>query len=259
MGVIKTETRIPVKLEIFNRAIGLVKGMKTEQPDVLDNRYEDEISACRRCYDSVRDRLLQSYSWVFARKTETPALLSESVPGWQYTYVLPDDCLKVIAVIGKDRRADWNMERDCRNISDFSDMVELTEYETAGNKLYANRDVVYIRYTARIEDSTKWAAIFTEALVVLMAIEIACNVVGNHNSIVNLCQQKFTQLIEDAKMNEIIRDETRLPKQRESYRTGAVNRMFMDYSGIPTLPCGDFYGRRACYEGGTGQLCGWGN
>ena len=260
IGAIKTETRIPVKLEIFNRAIGLVKGMKTEQPDVLDNRYEDEISTCRRCYDSVRDRLLQSYSWVFARKTETPALLSESVPGWKYTYVLPEDCLKVIVVIGRDRRAEWGMERQCRNISDFSDMVELTDYEIAGKELYANRDVVYIRYTAKIEDSSQWAAIFTEALVLLLAIEIALNVIGNHNSIIDLFRQRFAQLIEEAKMNEIIRDDTRLPKQRESYRTGAVNRMFMDYSGIPTLPCGDLlqnYGRRPCYEGGTGEFCGW--
>ena len=84
--------------------------------------------------------------------------------------MLPEDCLKVIAVIGKDRRADWGMEIECRNISDFSDMVELTEYEVAGHELYANRDVVYVRYTARIEDSAKWAVSFTEAVVLLMAI-----------------------------------------------------------------------------------------
>ena len=256
IGVIKTETRIPAKLELFNRAIGLVKGLKTEQPNILDNRYEDEISACRRCYVSVRDRLLQSYSWVFARKTETPAQLSESVPGWKYTYMLPDDCLKVIAVIGKDRRADWNMERECRNISDFSDMVELTEYETAGRELYANRDVVYVRYTAKIEDSTKWAAIFTEALVILMAIEVALNVVGDKN-IIAILEQRLARLIEESQMNAVIRDETKLPKQRESQRTGAVNRMYLDYSGIPTLPCGDFYERRLCDESRTNQLCSW--
>ena len=256
MGAIKTETRIPAKLELYNRAIGLVKGLKTEQPDVLDNRYEDELSACRRCYVSVRDRLLQSYSWVFARKTEIPALLSENVPGWKYTYMLPDDCLRVIAVIGKDRRADWGMERECRNISDFSDMVELTEYETAGRELYANRDIVYVRYTARIDDSTKWAAMFTEALVILMAIEVALNVVGDKN-IIAILEQRLSRLIEEAQMNAVIRDDTRLPKQRESQRTGAVNRMYLDYSGIPTLPCGDVYSRRPCYEGGTNQLCCW--
>ncbi len=261
MGVIKTETRIPAKLELFNRAIGLVKGLKTEQPDILDTRYEDEISACRRCYDSVRDRLLQSYSWVFCRKTETPAQLSENVPGWRYTYMLPDDCLRVIAVIGKDRRADWGGDFTCRNVSDYSDNVELTDYETAGRELYANRDVVYVRYTARITDSAKWAALFTEVLIILMAIEVALNVVGDKN-IIAILEQRLARLIEDAKMNGVIRDDTRLPKQRESIRTGAVNRMYLDYSGIPTFPCETGYPymmRRPCYEGGTGQLCGWGN
>ena len=66
-------------------------------------------------------------------------------------------------------------------------------------------------------------------------------------------------MIEDAKMNALIKDDTKLPKQRESLRLGAVNRMYMDYSGIPTMPCGDFYGRRPCYEGGTGELCSWRN
>ena len=219
IGVIKTETRIPAKLELFNRAIGLVKGLKTEQPDILDNRYEDELSACRRSYASVRDRLLQSYSWVFARKTETPARLSESVPGWKYTYILPDDCLRVIAVIGKDRRADWGMEIECRNVSDFSDMVELTEYEVAGKELYANRDVVYVRYTARIEDSAKWVVLFIEALVLLIAIEVALNTVSERN-IIAILEQRLSKLIEDAKMNAVIK------------------------SGIPTMLCGNFYGAK---------------
>lgn len=66
IGAIKTETRIPAKHELYNRAIGLVKGLKTGSPDVLDTRYEDEITACRLNFTGVRDRLLQMYAWVFA-------------------------------------------------------------------------------------------------------------------------------------------------------------------------------------------------
>ena len=261
IGAIKTETRIPARQELYNRAIGLVKGLKTEQPDILDNRYEDELSTCRRSHDSIRDRLLQSYAWVFCRKTETPAQLFESVPGWRYTYQLPSDCLKVIAVISNDRRSGWGMESSCRNISDFSDMVELTDYETAGQELYSNRDVVYVRYTARIEDTTKWPSMFTEAFVILLAIEIAFNVVGDKN-IIAILEQRLVRLIEDARMNGVIKEETKLPKQRESVRVGGVNRQYLDYSGFPTMPCGlgDYhYGRRPYYEGGTNELCGWGN
>lgn len=240
VGTIKTETRIPAKYELFNRAIGLVKGLKTEKLDMLDTRYEDELSTCRRSYESIRNRLLQSYAWVFARRTETPARLSESVPGWRYTYMLPADCLRVIAVIGQDRRAEWGGEMTCRNISDFSDKVELTEYETAGRELYANRDVVYVRYTAKIDDSAQWEAVFTEAFVILLGIEIALNVVGDKN-IIAILEQRLTRLIEDAKLSGAIREETKLPKQRESIRAVAANRQFLDYSGIPTLPCDTGY------------------
>ena len=172
--------------------------------------------------------------------------------------MLPDDCLRVIAVISNDRRSNWGGGLTCRNVSDYSDNVELTDYETAGRELYANRDVVYVRYTARVTDSSKWTALFTEALVILMAIEVALNVVGDKN-IIAILEQRLARLIEDAQMNGVIRDDTRLPKQKESIRTDSINRMYLDYSGIPTFPCNDYLGRRPCYEGGTGQLCGWGN
>ena len=256
-GTIKTETRIPVKQELYNRAIGLVKGLKTEKAEVLDTRYEDEISACRRGYDSIRDRLLQSYAWIFARKTEIPAQLSASVPGWRYTYLLPADCLKVNAVIGHDRRAGMaGTGCECVNVSEYSDTVELVDWETAGQELYANRDVVYVRYTARVEDYREWCAAFREAFVILLAIEVALNVVGDQN-IIAILEQRLARIIEDARMNGLIRDETRLPVQRESVRAGNVGRMYLDYSGIPTWPCGDRRGRRLCYEDGTGKLCEW--
>ena len=171
--------------------------------------------------------------------------------------MLPADCLRVVAVIASDRRADWGDELTCRNISDFSDKVELTDYETAGAELYANRDVVYVRYTAKVEDSSQWAAVFTEAFVIMLAIEIALNVVGDKN-IIAILEQRLTKLIEDAKLSGAIREETRLPKQRESIRAGAVNRQYLDYSGIVTMPCNNYpYGRSPCYEGGTGELCSW--
>ena len=94
--------------------------------------------------------------------------------------------------------------------------------------------------------------------MILLAIEVALNVVGDKN-IIAILEQRLARLIEDAKLSGAIREETKLPKQRESIRAGAVNRQFLDYSGIPTLPCDKYYGRRACYEGGTGELCGWRN
>ena len=38
IGAIKTEPRIPAKHKLYNRAIGLVKGLKTGSPEILDTR-----------------------------------------------------------------------------------------------------------------------------------------------------------------------------------------------------------------------------
>ena len=249
LGLIKAETRLTLKDELYSRAIGLVRGQRTmketspaatqqgiDTAGFVNDRMTAEYQACIRAADSVRDRLLGSYAWVFARKTEAPAQLSERVPGWRYTYALPADCLRVTAVIGGNSCSE-----------------ELTDYETAGRELYSNRDVVYIRYTAKIEDSTKWDAIFTEAFVILLAEEVALNVTGDKN-IVALLEQKFTKTIGEAMQVGAIQKEIKILK------LGTVNRQYLDYSGIPTVPCNNYpYGRSPCYEDRTGELCSWGN
>lgn len=237
IGAIKNETRITLKQEIFNRAIGLIKGQKAgEQPDFIDNRYEDEISACKRGFNSIRDRLLQNHAWVFARKTYTPALLSEGIPGWRYTYQLPDDCLKVIAVIAPDRRANFANGCECMNVSEYSENVELTDFEATDKMLCTNREVVFIRYTSRIEDTGKFTGTFTEALVIMLAIEVAYNVTDDKPRI-QLLEQKLAGIIQEAKDNGDIKQESGLPKQRGSLRSTAREMPYMDYSGIPTMPC----------------------
>lgn len=254
-GVIKTETRIPMKRELFNRAIGLVKGMKTEKPDILDTRYQDEVSACYRSYETLRDRLLQLYEWVFARKTEIPAQLSESVPGWKYTYMLPEDCLKVLSVIAEDKRVGYGQESNCRSVSELSGKVEILDYETAGSELYANHAPVYVRYTARITNESEWAVSYKDALVILMAIEI-CHNVTEGLKLIQILEQRLQGIIENARASGVIRPETRLPLLRDSRYRGAREVPYLDYSGLPTVPCSPLdYCCGGLYERVSSEFC----
>ena len=79
------------------------------------------------------------YSWVFAKRTDVPARLMESVPGWKYTYILPEDCLKVVSVIAPDRRADFNLDRECMLLSDYAENVELTGMFATGIPIYVKK------------------------------------------------------------------------------------------------------------------------
>ena len=184
----------------------------------------------------MRDKLLSSYAWVFARKTDTPAMLSETVPGYKYTFALPSDCLKVINVITKDYRSVYNRENNCEYMPEYPENVELVNYETTASELYTNCSAIYIRYTYKIEDITKWAAEFTEAFCVRLAVEIAFNTKLEPN-VIKFLEQRYTQIIQEAQISRAINDESGLPKFREARRHTARQVPYLDYSGIPTRPC----------------------
>ena len=267
---------------LCEQAIGLIRGkrliLSSQERELLEAlNYEgltaahaqDEACVCALHFEQVRDRLLELYSWIFARMTETPALISESVPGWKYTFQLPSDCLKVLAVIAHDKRlCESNPPvskltsplsggtREFFEIfySDYQENVELTEYETAGGQLYANREVVYIRYTGRITDISKWTPVFKDAFIIKLAAEIAMAVSGDLN-IVNALNQKLQIVIQEAIALGAIAVDTKLPKQGEPRFSTMREMPYLDYSGIPTRPCSPLdscyscnsCNRRKCY------------
>ena len=86
------------------------------------------------------------------------------------------------------------------------------------------------------EDEKAWSGAFREALVILLAIEIAYNVTDDKPRI-QLLEQKFSQIIKSAIESGEIKSESGLPKQREGRRSYGREVPYMDYSGIPTLLC----------------------
>ena len=250
IGVIRAETRLPIKNAIIARSVGLLRGMGKDEPLIPDERSQDEAASALRVFASVRDKLLSSYAWIFARKTATPAMLSESVPGWKYTFALPSDCLKVVNVITKDTRSIYDHESQCDYMPEYSENVEITKYEATATELYANYQAVYIRYTAKIENIEKWPAEFTEAFCVRLAIEIALNTRADGN-LIKFLEQRYELLIQEAIRSAAINADSGLPKFRDALRHTARQVPYLDYSGIPTRPCSplDYCGdlRKGCY------------
>ena len=228
---------------LCEQAIGLVRGkrliLQNNEKTLLENLdYEalaaayaqDEAVVCALHFASVRDSLLQLYPWIFARKTETPAQLSENTTGWRYSFVLPDDCLKVLAVIAPDNRLNYYKSKDW-DLSLPVENVELVEYEEAGGYVYANRSPIYIRYTAKITDETKWAAAFRDVFIIKLAEAIA-PAVGVSAEIVQGLDKSAEQIFQAAVANGLIRAETGLPRQRETMAIPGINIPWLDYSGI---------------------------
>lgn len=227
---------------LCEQAIGLIRGkrliLSAEERDLLEAlNYEglcachaqDEAVVCTLHFERVRDNLLQSFAWIFARKTDTPAQLSEGIAGWEYSFALPSDCLKVIAVLAKDKRKEFYSAWE-RDLSSPSELNEIIEWEEADNKLYTNRTPVHIRYTERITDINLWSGAFIDAFVIKLAEAIA-PAVGASGDLIQVLEKQFEQIIQLSMSNGVINAETGLPKQRE---TRALNNYsFYGYSGLP--------------------------
>jgi hypothetical protein len=204
------------------RALGLInasdlRDLETGHKTLLENLNYDgliaeyaprEAAACARHFAGVRDGLLTSHPWVFARKSAAPAQLGGTLPaGWKISYNLPADCLKVLAVTTDDGR---------RSL--------FRHYEVIGRMLAANVTPLYLMYTARITDTAQWDGAFADAFCSLLAVEIAGGI-GSAPQLAGMAAQRAAAAIQAARSARLIEDIAQLPFELPGY---------LDYSGIPT-------------------------
>jgi hypothetical protein len=156
----------------------------------------------------VRDRLLSSYPWVFARKSAAPAQMAGTPPaGWEVCYSLPADCLKVLAITTDGGR---------RSL--------FGHYEIVGRVLAANAALIYLTYTARVDNTALWDAMFADAFCSLLAGEMGAEVLGEPQ-LVSMMEQRAAASIQAARAAGLIEEARQLPFAMPEY---------LDYSGIAT-------------------------
>lgn len=157
--------------DICNLALGLI-GAETISSLTEGST---ESLACLVAWDSGRDAVLAAMDWSFARK-RMELSQSSTTPdfGWDYQYPLPSDFLEPIEVNGTTD-PNWLIE--------------------AGNILI-NDDELNLVYTARIEDTAKYPAMFVDAFAARLAADISPRVTRDFG-----LQQKMMQLF-DFKIKE---------------------------------------------------------
>ena len=208
IGDIKSETRLTLKEEIYNRAVILSRGQRTlkessiaastqgtDNAGLLNDRMTAEYQVCERSGESVRNRLLELYPWVFARKSAGLSTTVSPSGGWSYGYKLPAECLKVLAVIGNGNAL---------------------EYEQTGSNVYTNETAQTVIYTGIIENAGEWAGTFRDLFTYQLAIEVVYATSGNAE-IIQLLEQKSLQVIQFAYNSGVIQNETKLPASEELY------------------------------------------
>jgi hypothetical protein len=140
---------------------------------------------CARWYPIARDQLLEKHTWSFATKRVQLAQLGNAWPEWQYIYAVPDDCLRVFAVLPPNATDDYSVGLPLPRPTTYDyfdaptqqyvpqDFVTEADADTGDVILYTNVPQAVGRYIARVTDTTKFSPLFVQALSRLLASYLA--------------------------------------------------------------------------------------
>lgn len=118
----------------------------------------DESSVCDRLYPDIRDSLLVTYPWTFAKKkTQLSRLLTTPNSVWKYQYQLPGDKLANPRAVYQSAAPGAPVEKD---------------WEIQGDVLLTNLEYVYIDYQHQIAEYAM-PQYFVQLLKYMMAWHLA--------------------------------------------------------------------------------------
>ena len=156
------------EVSICNQALSLLGAIGRDNTVPLTSLDDDTNTArlCRLNYVPIRDAVLGEHNWSFATRWETLAESADPPPGeYAREYRLPPDVLEVLFV-GED----YNNPQEWR--------LEDNAIRTDGpGKIQA----IY-----RVEDTTKYSSLFTQALVSRLAAELAIPITNSRSLMENM-------------------------------------------------------------------------
>jgi len=138
----------------------------------------DKVStACNLVYSQTRDMLLRQHLWNFslvrvslASETPGPSF------GFAYSYPLPSEFIRVKEIENNN-----------------------TIYKIEGGKLLTDDATINLVYVARVEDVSKYDALFTEALILSLASRLSFILIGS-NSRDEALKEELKRVLFAAKM-----------------------------------------------------------
>lgn len=168
-----------------------------------------QASHCSRFYPMARDFMLEAHDWGFNTARVVLADLSVAAPPpspWAFTYALPANALRLLAVLPADADSDDRQQPYVRETAGGSDVI------------YCNQANAVARYTWRVLDPTRFSPLFVDAVARLLASYLAGPVIkGDEGARMADAQFKAAlSIIERARLSDsrqartnIWRDDTR--------------------------------------------------
>lgn len=163
----------PVKL--CNQALYKIgeKIPLTSWPDTSTNGI-----ICQMFFDNVMEEVLEMEDWKCARARASLAQLSDApaFDEYDYQYALPNDCLLP------------------RIVCDANGTKLTVKWDVEGRNLLTNLDEVYLKYTKREIDLTKWTPSLRKIFILKMAIELVTPI-GKSSRIIENLALELTEIV----------------------------------------------------------------
>jgi hypothetical protein len=142
------------KTDISNLALGRVGAQRIMDINDTENK---SARLCKLFFDDTVREVGRSGDWNCLKARDTFArLVTNPAFGWSYQYQLPVNCLRVIKVNGTKDDADPG-----------------DEFEVEKRLLLTDADICRAQFTEYTDDTNQFDALFTDAVVVLLASKLA--------------------------------------------------------------------------------------
>ena len=143
--------------EVINMALGRIGAKRISDFDDTDEDNLQSVQA-RLHYAQTRDALLRSHWWRFAR-TRKRLSANATAPDFEYSYAfdLPNDFLR-------EWLPPWEDNSEVQGRTRYS-------YSLEGKQLLSDESTMRLRYIRRVEDVAVFDPLFTEVLVLQLALK----------------------------------------------------------------------------------------
>jgi hypothetical protein len=184
-------TLITDDLGICNLALAKIGNADNYLVTMADDTKEGRL--CRLLYRHVLNICIDDYPWN-CMVAVTTLVVDVAVPafGYDHTYPLPDDCIRVLAVT-ETGSTDDDPYLDWRRI---------------GRYIYTNADTLYLTYLWDNTSVSTYDHRFIQAIAARLAIELAPSITGN-KQVVGALWEEYNRIITSMRLLDANEDKAK--------------------------------------------------
>ena len=168
--------------------------------------------ACSARIDGVLETVLRMAVWNSALERKLLTQIDAPLFGWNYTYQLPSDCIKVVEV------------------------EPVSKFHVEKRNILSNETTLYLLYIATPTDTNNLDSLLAEAIAMKLAVEVAETLTSKEGLKQEMAQKYFLALQEARSANS--RDKTPEHRERSSWLDAKKGRYSVKHRTFNTPTIG---------------------